>query len=98
MEDDTKYMDIKEFQDMGLLVTVNVNFFHPLGLALAINIDDDGVVTLKGLIDSRDDPEGFIYRKLNKEKLAKANEFIAKQHERRLKELGFIIQTENYDK
>lgn len=35
-----KWMDIKEFQDLGFLQEVNRLFFHPLGLALAIQIDD----------------------------------------------------------
>lgn len=37
---DIKRIDIKEFRDLGYLQEVNRQFFHPLGLALEIVIED----------------------------------------------------------
>jgi hypothetical protein len=58
-----KHIDIKEFREKGFLQEVNRQFFHPLGLALEIIIDDDTgeVVSLGGVWDYRDDPEGMFY-------------------------------------
>jgi len=58
-----KRIDIKEFREKGFLQEANRQFFHPLGLALEIIIDDDTgeVVSLGGVWDYRDDPEGMFY-------------------------------------
>jgi len=57
-----KRMDIKEFQNRGYLQEANRLFFHPLGLALEVIIDEeDGSVKLGGIWDSRDDPEGMVF-------------------------------------
>lgn len=85
-------MDIKEFRDMGLLVEVNRNFFHPLGLALEVVADSDGTERVSGVWDCRKDDEGICYEKVNKEKVLKAQEFIKRRHKKRLNTLGYIIQ------
>ena len=56
-----KKMNIKEFREKGYLQEVNRLFFHKLGLALEVDIDDDGNEIISGIQDSREDPEGFIY-------------------------------------
>lgn len=90
-----KKIDIKEFREMGLLVEANRTFFHPLGLALEVTIEDDGTEKLGGIWDYRDDPEGMLYGDpFPQEKIDKAQAFIRPKHEQRLKELGFIIQEE----
>ncbi len=62
--DDVKYIDIKEFRKLGYLQEVNRLFFHPLGLALAIVIDDtNDSETLGGILDYRDDAEGMFFGK-----------------------------------
>lgn len=65
----TQYMDIGEFRRLGLLQEANRRFFHPIGLALAVNGAKDGeepiLETLSGIFDSRDDPEGFVFTKLD---------------------------------
>jgi hypothetical protein len=61
MADDHKTIDVKEFREFGYLQEVNRCFFHPLGLALEVKIDEDGNETLGAVWDSRDDPEGFIF-------------------------------------
>jgi len=54
-------IDIKEFRKEGLLQEVNRLFFHPLGLAMAINVNKDGDEILDCIWDYRDDPEGIFF-------------------------------------
>ncbi len=61
MSQKINYIDIKEFREKGYLQEVNRQFFHPLGLAMSIEIDEDGNETLGGIWDYRDDPEGIRY-------------------------------------
>ena len=56
-----KYLDIAEFRKLGFLQEANRQFFHPLGLALEVTINEDGTETLGRIWDGRDDPEGFIF-------------------------------------
>ena len=53
---------IKEFREKGFLQEANRLFFHPLGLALSVDIDDDGNERLFGVWDFRHDPEGIIFK------------------------------------
>lgn len=55
------YLAISEFQDAGYLQEVNRQFFHPLGLALEVVIEEDGSRSLGGIWDYRDDPEGMTF-------------------------------------
>lgn len=57
-DDNVKRMPIEEFHRLGYLQEVNRKFFHPLGLALEVVIEDDGTQHLGGIWDFRDDPEG----------------------------------------
>lgn len=93
MSNEVKRIDIKEFREMGLLVEVNRTFFHPLGLALEVIVDDEGTEKLGGIWDYRDDPEGMLYGEpLPVDKICKAQEFIRQKHEQRLKTLGYVYQ------
>ena len=93
MSEGLKRMDIKEFREMGLLVEINRKFFHPLGLALEVIIDDDGNEKLGGIWDYREDAEGMLYGEpLPIEKIKKAQAFINKKHKQRQNELGFVYQ------
>ena len=57
-----KRIGIKEFQEEGYLQEANRRFFHPLGLALEVIMnDEDGSMVLGGIWDSRDDPEGILF-------------------------------------
>lgn len=59
---DIKRIDIKEFREKGFLQEANRLFFHPLGLALEVQVDENtGKETLGGIWDYREDPEGMIY-------------------------------------
>ncbi len=60
--DDVKRIDIKEFRSKGFLQEANRLFFHPLGLALEVIInEEDGSEKLGGVWDYRDDPEGMLF-------------------------------------
>lgn len=56
-----KYIDIKEFRKEGYLQEVNRRFRHPLGLALAIQINDDGSEEIGVIWDAREDDVGIIF-------------------------------------
>jgi len=58
---DIRRIDIKEFREKGFLQEANRLFFHPLGLALEVEIDDSGNEKLGGVWDYRDDPEGMAF-------------------------------------
>ena len=97
-EKNVKWMDIKEFRERGYLQEVNRGFFHPLGMSLVIEINEDGTETLKGLWDYRDDPEGIIYtdETLNTQESVKKRKNILKELSEkamyREKHLKFIFQ------
>jgi hypothetical protein len=48
-------------QSDGYLQEVNRRFFHPLGMALAVTSYPDGAQVISGVIDARDDPEGYVF-------------------------------------
>lgn len=56
-----KHIDIKEFCEKGYLQEVNRQFFHPLGLALEVTVEDDGTEYISGVHDMRDDPAGYAF-------------------------------------
>lgn len=51
------YIDPAEFRDAGFLQEVNRQFFHPLGLALEVDV----VTGRMRVWDYRDDPEGIVF-------------------------------------
>jgi hypothetical protein len=62
MTEEIKRMDIKEFRELGFLQEANRQFFHPLGLALEVIVDEEtGETSLGGIWDYRDDPEGMFF-------------------------------------
>lgn len=52
-------MDLDAFRDEGYLQEANRRFFHPLGLAMFVQWDDDGKAVGCGVYDDREDPEGW---------------------------------------
>ena len=96
MATDPQYMDLNEFKEAGFLQEVNRQFFHPLGLALAVEVDDEtgDVVGFAGVWDYRDDPEGlfFLAEELDPEKAERVRDLLeSKADERRRKE-GAVVQ------
>lgn len=85
--------------DTGLLFEINRSILHPLGLALAVELDEKGDAQFsEELWDFSDDPEGIIFSAesfLEGEK--KIVEFMARvgaeRMEAREKSLGYLVQT-----
>jgi len=101
MSEETKYIPIKELREQGYVQEVNRRFFHPLGLALAIKIDEDGNESLAGVIDVREDVDGMYFDLANSddERKQKAirnfhaiQEQIKQRQENRIENLGFFIE------
>ena len=66
-------IEIKELVDLGLLHEINRKVLHPCGLAMYIIEDEEtGEISFGGIFDSRDDPEGFLFNQLDKDKILKA--------------------------
>ena len=87
MIEEIKRMDLNEFKSKGFLQEVNRLFFHPLGLALEVFVDEDGNVTsLGGVWDFRDDPEGMFFgnEQLSEEKMNNVNELLGSKTMKRI--------------
>lgn len=89
-----KRIDIAEFRKLGFLQEANRMFFHPLGLALEVSINEDGTETLGGIWDYRDDDEGIYYSasRINEEKAEYVNSLLQSKKDKRVEMFGSIIQ------
>lgn len=87
-------IEIKEFREFGYLQEVNRIFFHPLGLALEVTVEEDGTEHLGGVWDSRLDPEGLIYGEgmIEIDKANRVKEELNKRAPLRLERVGYVIQ------
>jgi hypothetical protein len=95
MADEIKRIDIKEFRSLGFLQEANRQFFHPLGLALEVNIGEDGAETLGGVWDYRDDFEGILFggKALpNKEKAENVKRIYDEKAKERIGRYGYVVQ------
>lgn len=101
MADERRYLTPQELRDGGYLQEVNRRFFHPLGLALAVDPDQelgtDGKFTV-AVWDSRDDPEGWFFAPselddaVGRGKAQKIDEEYNSKSDRRLEVCGSVIQ------
>ena len=91
---DINWMDLNEFVDEGFLQEVNRQFFHPLGLALAVSYSDGKAVGLAGLWDYRDDPEGISYQNgvLSLDKYMSVENLFLSKTDYRSANLGYVVQ------
>lgn len=98
--EEIKYMDIKELVEKGYLQEANRQFFHPLGLALAVSYDEQSKsYTLAGVIDKRDSEIYYDLENSNLQRIMVFNqkkEYIEEQKqihaEHREKKLGFSLE------
>jgi hypothetical protein len=93
--EEIKRMTIKEFRELGLLQEVNRLFFHPRGLALEIVIDDETEeMSLGGIWDYRDDPEGIFYGEnmLDEDKARRVQKLVDERTPIRIEKYGWTVQ------
>ena len=76
---DIQRMPIPEFVELGFLQEANRLFFHPLGLALEVLVEEDGTMQLSGVWDYRDDAEGMVFGGSSEVRAEKADSV---EHER----------------
>jgi len=94
-----KRVGAKFLLESGLLFQINRTFLHPLGLALEVEIDKKtDEVKFGGIWDCRDEPKGILFSEnAFKEGYRKWKKFSRQEGEKkiteRLKQLGFIIQS-----
>ena len=99
---DIKRMDIKEFREKGFLQEANRMFFHPMGLALEVIINDKtGEEYLGGIWDFRENGEQIFFDIANsseerkqeyRRKLNTVKEHADKLATARVNKLGFVIE------
>jgi hypothetical protein len=99
-----KRIDPREFREQGYLQELNRRFLHPLGLAMEIVVESNGLEHLGGVWDYRDDPEGMVYGKTGDQetdeqqhRIMVANAMrienrLLMRREVRIEALGFFIQ------
>ena len=91
----TQIITPEEFWSGGYLQEANRRFFHPLGLALTVQIDEEsGEIKLGQILDGRHDPEGIRFARgmANSVKVEKIDEEWKHRSEVRMKALGYMIQ------
>ena len=95
----TAYMDAREFRDAGFLQEANRLFFHPLGLALEVVVDDDGTERFSGVWDYRDDPEGVIFAEgmIDPDKAARVRDEVKRHVVARVRRFGDMVQPVDAD-
>lgn len=89
-------MNLDEFAASGLLQEINRRLLHPMGLALYVTKDDSGkVVSIGGVIDSREDPAGMVFPELGGDHLLRYQN-VQRELDRRMairqSQLGFSLQ------
>jgi hypothetical protein len=89
-----EHMDIAEFTRIGLLQEVNRQFFHPLGLALVVESEEDGTERLVGVWDNRGDIEGIVFADgvLSSEKADRVEQMWKTRQPHRERALGYMVQ------
>lgn len=90
-------MPVAEFRRLGYLQELNRNYLHPHGLALSIEVDENGNESFGIIWDYRNDAEGLIFADdlIDDKFLERANHLAMLFHTRaskRLEKLGYVIQ------
>lgn len=95
MSTEPKVMNPKELQDEGYLAEVNRCFFHPLGLALAVQEHPEDIFTIM-VLDDREDLEGWHFSDDSLPEVAikaeKVREERVRRHPHRMTALGYWTQ------
>ena len=93
---------IKFLIDSGLLFEINRCVLHPLGLALAIKIEENGNMEFDSIWDRREDPSSFTFTeeafedgKSKLDRYYKENA-VMDRLQKRLKIHGFLMQRDRH--
>jgi len=89
-----RHIPPREFREAGYLQELNRRFLHPLGLALAVSVDEAGEETVGPIWDCRDDPEGVVFEDgvVDASKAARVSTELEERAPRRIEALGFVVQ------
>jgi hypothetical protein len=92
-----KFIDVKEFRELGYLQELNRKFLHPHGLALCIQVESDGAERLLGVVDYREDLEGMYFEEntLEASKTLRVKELEDARRGPREAALGYWVQPES---
>jgi hypothetical protein len=99
-----EFMDEEQFMDEGYLLEANRQFFHPLGLQLALQVTDDGLrlrvhdrrAFIAGPIyepdEDRDPREKDRCSRKRRAKVARIRSLWESRAQFRLKRYGYVVQ------
>lgn len=93
--DNIHTMTVAQFRKAGLLQELNRQFLHPLGLALEVEIDIDGMERFGEIWDYQADPEGLRYEEFSQADVERGQQIEKLQKikgKKRRELLGYIIQ------
>lgn len=90
-------IDLREFQRFGYLAEANRQFFHPLGLALAVTFPSDGEEfdPYLSVLDDRADLEGWYMGNVDRDLIDKRDRVrdeLASRSPHRMAALGYVHQ------
>jgi len=87
-----KYLPLESLVDLGILQEVNREFFHPLGLALEVEIGAREMALR--VLDCRRDPAGIVFGEgvMERDKYERFQAFREIRNQGRRRALGFIQQ------
>lgn len=89
-----RWLDWRTLCNDGYLQEANRQFFHPLGLALAVTVADDKVTGTLSVMDGRHDPEGFNFIEGEDlfEKASRVRQIADARRDARVRGLGYWQQ------
>ena len=91
-------MDIATFVEIGMLQEINRLILHPVGMAMSVEIDDEGQCKLGDILIT-EDPAGIHFSNESalsdkfKQKCDNLDSLRDKAKEARIRELGYFVQT-----
>ena len=95
------YISAEEFRGKGYLQELNRRYLHPLGLAMAVEVLEDGTEQLGGIVDFRENKDGVHYNLENAsderiDKFISRKKFIdseiEKRYNNRVDKFGSVIE------
>lgn len=92
MSEPMKHMTVLEFRELGYLHEVNRLLLHRCGVALSVQIEDDGAESFGPIWDCRDDPVGIVFGECDQSKIDLVDREVKKRLVARFQQFGFMVQ------